>query len=175
VVNEEVPAKRRITFRIDRLIADLGSERFRTRASATQELEKLGKAAESALREALHDDLSLETRRRISQLLDKLPPAEAELRYSDRLRISRAIGICRSPFRGLDGHLDQRDAVVTASPDRVVAEQGSVRCEGATAEPNFTTRADNGRLLHEGVEYRLTDGKLRGQKERTLPRPHRTR
>jgi hypothetical protein len=82
-----------ITFHIDRLIADLGSERFRTRARATQELEKLGKAAESALREALHDDLSLETRRRISQLLDKLPPAEAELRYSDRLRISRAIGI----------------------------------------------------------------------------------
>jgi hypothetical protein len=81
------------TLQIERLIADLDSERFRIRARATQELEKLGKPAESALREALRDNLNLETRRRIEQLLRKLPPAEAELRYSDRLRISRAIGI----------------------------------------------------------------------------------
>jgi hypothetical protein len=81
------------TFRVDRLIADLGSDRFRTRGKATQELEKLGKAAESGLREGLRDDLSLETRRRIEHLLNKLPVEEAELRYSDRLRISRAIAI----------------------------------------------------------------------------------
>jgi hypothetical protein len=78
-----------------------------------------------------------------------------------------------SPIRPLDQRLDNRDAVVTATPDRVVAEQGSVRCEGAAVEPSSETKAVEVRLLHEGVEYRLADGKLRGQKERTLPRPDR--
>jgi hypothetical protein len=73
----------------------------------------------------------------------------------------------------LDDRWDDREAVITATPDRVVAEQGSVRCEGAAVEPSFETRAVEVRLLHEGVEYRLADGKLRGQKERTLPRPDR--
>jgi hypothetical protein len=69
--------------------------------------------------------------------------------------------------------LDNRDAVVTATPDRVVVEQGSVGCEGVAAEPSSETRALYIRMLHGGVEYRLADGKLRGQKERTLPRPDR--
>ena len=80
------------------------------------------------------------------------------------------------PIRGLEEGLDDRDAVVTATPDRVVAEQGSVRCEGAMVEPSSETKATkamNVRLLHQGVEYRLADGKLQGQKERTLPRPDR--
>jgi ribosomal 50S subunit-recycling heat shock protein len=71
----------------------------------------------------------------------------------------------------LDGREDNRDAVVAASPDRVVAEQGSVWCEGATVEPSYEIKAVRIRVLHEGMEYRLADGKLQGQKERTLPRP----
>jgi RNA polymerase sigma factor (sigma-70 family) len=67
--------------------------------------------------------------------------------------------------------MDNRGAVVIATPDRVVVEQGSVGCQGATAEPSSQTNAPQFRLLHEGVEYRLVDGKLQGQKERTLPRP----
>src|SRR5207302_3154317 len=39
-----------------------------------------------------------------------------------------------SPIRVLDELEENRNAVVTATPDRVVAEQGSVRCEGATVE-----------------------------------------
>jgi RNA polymerase sigma factor (sigma-70 family) len=71
--------------------------------------------------------------------------------------------------------MDNRGAVVTATPDRVVVEQGSVGCEGATAEPSSQSTALNVRMLHEGVEYRLADGKLQGQKERALPRPKRPR
>jgi RNA polymerase sigma factor (sigma-70 family) len=78
-----------------------------------------------------------------------------------------------TPGSGLNERLDNRDAVVTATPDRVVAEQGSVGCEGAAVEPSSETRNVNVRELHGGVEYRLADGKLRGQKERTLPRPDR--
>jgi RNA polymerase sigma factor (sigma-70 family) len=83
--------------------------------------------------------------------------------------------LCCSPIGGLDERLAKRGAVVTATPDRVVVEQGSVGCEGAAVEPSSQTRVVNARMLHEGVEYRLADGKLRGQKERTLPRPDRPR
>jgi hypothetical protein len=70
---------------------------------------------------------------------------------------------------------DNRGAVVTATPDRVVAEQGGVWCEGATVEPSSEANPRYFRVLHQGVEYRLADGKLRGQKERTLPVPERPR
>jgi RNA polymerase sigma factor (sigma-70 family) len=88
-----------------------------------------------------------------------------------RLRCSPITSI--SPIRAADEPRDNRVGVVTATLDRVVAEQGNVRCEGATVEPSSQTKAVNVRVLHEGVEYRLADGKLRGQKERTLPKPDR--
>jgi hypothetical protein len=90
-----------------------------------------------------------------------------------RLRCSPITSI--SQIRAADEPRDNRVGVVTATPDRVVAEQGNVRCEGATVEPSSETKAVNLRVLQEGVEYRLADGKLRGQKERTLPRPDRPR
>jgi RNA polymerase sigma factor (sigma-70 family) len=68
---------------------------------------------------------------------------------------------------------DDRGAVVTATPDRVVAEQGGVWCMGATVEPSSKANPAYFRVLHPGVEYRLADGKLQGQKERTLPRSDR--
>jgi hypothetical protein len=88
-----------------------------------------------------------------------------------RLRCSPITSL--SPIRAANEPRDNRLGVVTASPDRVVAEQGNVRCEWAAVEPSFETRAVNVHVLHEGVEYRLADGKLREQKERTLPRPGR--
>ncbi len=90
---------------------------------------------------------------------------------SARLRCSPITST--SPIRAANEPRDNRLGIVTATPDRVVAEQGNVRCEGATVEPSSQTWAVNVRVLHEGVEYRLADGKLRGQKERTLPRPDR--
>ena len=68
---------------------------------------------------------------------------------------------------------ENRCAVVTATPDRVVAEQGGVWCEGATVEPSSEANPAYFRVLQQGVEYRLANGKLQGQKERTLPRPDR--
>jgi hypothetical protein len=70
---------------------------------------------------------------------------------------------------------DNRGAVVTATPDRVVAEQGGLWCAGATVEPSSEANPAYFRVLHQGVEYRLTDGKFQGQKERALPGPERPR
>jgi hypothetical protein len=70
---------------------------------------------------------------------------------------------------------DNRGAVVTATPNRVVAEEGGVGCIGATVEPSSETNNVRVRMLRQGMEYRLADGKLQGQKERALPRPERPR
>jgi hypothetical protein len=80
-----------LTFRVDRLVADLDSDRFAVRVAATSALEKLGKSAAGDLRQSLQRKLSLETRRRIEHLLAKLPPEQDEPRYSERLRISRSV------------------------------------------------------------------------------------
>ncbi len=68
-------------------------------------------------------------------------------------------------------------ALVTATPDRVVVEQGGVEYAGVSAEPSsrIGSYVLSGHLLHEGVEYRLASGQLRGQPERTLPAGARPR
>src|SRR5262249_54511299 len=58
--------------RIARLIADLDSPQFAVRDKASRELEKLGDRAAPALRNALNEKTSIEVRRRVDQLLDKL-------------------------------------------------------------------------------------------------------
>jgi WD40 repeat protein len=63
-----VPAER-----IAKLVAGLDDDDFATRESATKDLERLGRAAASALRKALQDKPSPEMRRRARALLDKLP------------------------------------------------------------------------------------------------------
>jgi hypothetical protein len=55
--------------RLRQLIADLDSEKFAVREAASHELERLGDEAEPALRRALADRPSLETRRRLEPLL----------------------------------------------------------------------------------------------------------
>ena len=77
---------------IDRLIADLDHKLFTLRERASRELERLGEAAEPALRRALAGRPSAEVRRRINLLLEGLrtqrlwPPPE-------RLRLSRALDV----------------------------------------------------------------------------------
>jgi RNA polymerase sigma factor (sigma-70 family) len=58
--------------RIKRLIAELDEDDFAVRDRASEELAKLGAAAESALRETLKATASAEVRQRVTQLLDKL-------------------------------------------------------------------------------------------------------
>lgn len=60
------------TQRIARLIADLDSDDFKTRESASKELAGQGQSAEKALREHLDGKPSAELIRRIQDLLDKL-------------------------------------------------------------------------------------------------------
>jgi RNA polymerase sigma factor (sigma-70 family) len=72
--------------RVAPLLAALGSDQFAERDKAITELEKLGLAAEPALREALNAKPSLETRRRIEAILEKLASGP-------RLRLLRALEV----------------------------------------------------------------------------------
>jgi RNA polymerase sigma factor (sigma-70 family) len=76
--------------RLPRLLADLDSERFETRAEAAAELEKAGEAAELALRQALEKNPPVEVRRRLERLLDGL---DARAASGDRLRALRAVEV----------------------------------------------------------------------------------
>ncbi len=73
---------------VDRLLADLDSERFAVRERAMRELKKVGDGAEGALRRALAASPSLEARRRIEVLLDRLSSASPE-----RARLLRALEV----------------------------------------------------------------------------------
>ena len=67
---QDDPAKR-----IDELIRQLGSDEFAVREKATEELRKIGKPAEEALRKALAAD-DPEVRERVRAVLDALSPVE---------------------------------------------------------------------------------------------------
>jgi WD40 repeat protein len=75
--------------RIDRLLADLDSEKFAVRAKAVGELEEMGDATEPALRKLLAGKPSFEVRRRAEELLGKLDPA----RSPEQLRGVRALEV----------------------------------------------------------------------------------
>ena len=68
------------------LVADLDSDVFAVRQKANDELSKLGDAITPVLRGALQDKPSLETRRRVQQLLDQSRDWTPE-----RLRDHRAV------------------------------------------------------------------------------------
>lgn len=74
--------------RITKWIADLDSDQFNVRQKAFDELEKLGRQADRQLRKALASDPSLEVRRRIEQLLEKMQEATAS---PDQVRFVRAV------------------------------------------------------------------------------------
>jgi RNA polymerase sigma factor (sigma-70 family) len=63
--------------RVAGLIRDLDSPRFTVRQEATRALEKLGEAAEPALRKVPGERSSLEVRQRVERILDKLKPASS--------------------------------------------------------------------------------------------------
>jgi hypothetical protein len=81
------PASRADPERVEKLIAELNSDRFAARQHAMQELRNLGELAEAALRQKLQSNLPLEMRRRVEELLQKAEPAP------DRLREVRAIEV----------------------------------------------------------------------------------
>jgi hypothetical protein len=75
-------------WRIARLIKDLDSESFEERRQATEELEKLGDLAESALEKVLAGQVALEVRQRAEMLLEKLEKSVSSL---EQLRQTRAL------------------------------------------------------------------------------------
>ena len=76
--------------RLQKLLEDLESQKFPVRNAANKELEELGALATGALRQALAKKSSLESRRRIEALLDKL---REPMMRPDLLRAVRAAAI----------------------------------------------------------------------------------
>jgi len=76
--------------RLQRLLADLGSDQFAVRSKAQADLEELGDLAEPALRKALAEKPTLEVSRRVQKVLERLrgPVTRPEL-----LRPLRAVAV----------------------------------------------------------------------------------
>jgi dipeptidyl aminopeptidase/acylaminoacyl peptidase len=75
--------------RLERLVIDLDSGYFAAREKATRDLQELAELAEPALRRGLNRQPSLEARRRMESLLQKLDP----VRDPERLRSLRGIEV----------------------------------------------------------------------------------
>jgi hypothetical protein len=71
-------------------IADLDSEKFQVREEATEQLEKLGELAVPALNRALAGQPSLEARKRIERLVEKLT---GQTLTREQLRLMRALEV----------------------------------------------------------------------------------
>lgn len=65
---------------VARLLGDLESDQFAEREKATEELQRMGEVAESALRAAIADKPAVELRKRVGLLLEKLDVAPDRLR-----------------------------------------------------------------------------------------------
>jgi hypothetical protein len=76
--------------RLERLLADLDSDRFAEREKAAGEIAGLGDLAEPALRKALEGPLSAEARRRARQLREALA---GPVRAPEELRAVRAVQV----------------------------------------------------------------------------------
>jgi RNA polymerase sigma factor (sigma-70 family) len=76
--------------RLERLLKDLDSDQFTTREQAAAELEKLGALAEPSLRRILQNKPSLEQRRRIEPILNKI---ETRIPFGETLRSLRAVRV----------------------------------------------------------------------------------
>lgn len=76
--------------RLRRLLTDLESEQFAVREKAQKELEALGDLAEPALREALENKPTLEVRRRVQELLERL---RGPLTKPELLQALRAVAV----------------------------------------------------------------------------------
>jgi WD40 repeat protein len=105
--------------KLARLIADLDSEEFEVRSSATTDLEKLGELAVPALQKALKGPSALETRRRIEHLLGRAigsTPSAEQIRVVravevlDKIATSEARELLDALAKGAPGALATREA-----------------------------------------------------------------
>src|SRR5262249_20114514 len=75
--------------RLQKLIADLGSDQFAVRQAASRALTELGELAVPAMRKALAGNLALEPRRRLQDLVNRV---ETRTLTAEELRTQRAVG-----------------------------------------------------------------------------------
>jgi WD domain, G-beta repeat len=98
LLKEKVPPVRPVPREtIARLIADLDSDDFATRQKATQELEAIGPPAESALTTALDHDGSLEMKKRLRNLLEKLSSDDLPPERLRQMRVVEVLQHAQSP------------------------------------------------------------------------------
>jgi WD40 repeat protein len=83
--------------RILRLLTELDDERFAVRQKATEELEKQGPHAEVAVRQALADRPSLEARRRLEQVLEKVGKPGGSSQALQSFRALEVLEVLDSP------------------------------------------------------------------------------
>jgi WD40 repeat protein len=94
LVKEKIkPAPRTDEKRIERLIADLDSDKFQVRQTATKELEKIGELAEPALQKAVKTLTGLESKRRVEKLLSQI--ANDQVPSAEVVRTLRAVQVLR--------------------------------------------------------------------------------
>jgi WD40 repeat protein len=78
------PAPKLDPAKIENLVADLDSNNFETRKKATEELEKYSDAAEPALKKVLESKPTVDLRKRVEGLLEKIKQGEKERRREGR-------------------------------------------------------------------------------------------
>jgi hypothetical protein len=100
------------TARVEKLLADLGSEKFAIRQAASKELAQMGKQVKGPIKRVLKCDLPLETRQRLAQVLrdaiGEVPPQETlrtlrTIMVLERIRTSGAGDILDAIGGGAQG------------------------------------------------------------------------
>ncbi len=108
--------------RLGKLLTDLDNKQYATRQRAEKELAKLGDLAAKAIKERLENAPSLEMRRRLEQLLDRLeggtvPPEVVRtlraIEVLERIGTPAARQVLRELARGAAGHRITEDAQQT--------------------------------------------------------------
>jgi WD40 repeat protein len=95
-LKDHLPPARRVDLRpLKQKIKELDSPRFPIRQQAMKDLEAMGQAAETGLKQALKGKISLETSRRLQRLLDKV--AEARRREVQQVRAVAVLEQIASP------------------------------------------------------------------------------
>ena len=120
--------------RLQKLVRELDSDKFETRDRATQELEKLGELAEATLQQTLTEKNSVEQRRRIETLLERLGGLEPD---PERLRA------LRGGSAGMDWHPSDPGppgASGSGGHDSTF-DRGCPQGTGATASARILSRA----------------------------------
>jgi hypothetical protein len=102
--------------RIPRLVSDLDSDNFANRGQAMAELEQLGELAEPILEKTMRDQPSLEVRRRLQRLLERLKgptPPGPRLQALRAVEVLEQIGTpeaCQALRRLATGAADARES-----------------------------------------------------------------